>query len=215
MSHMLPKPGVSFDSLPSMAATRINASAERPALVINVHKVPGGQVHKCESYTETKPVVINIEIENFFSTFPLLSHEHPKWGFPGHRDGKRWNNPWPRKVYWCHHLTVQPCTSLCFVLFCFNSWNFRGLMGFHSNLETTPRNTKAVARRVSRENEEEKKKKKYSSMCLSWTTDWLVNIFKWRFFSYHFWYCLLNFTMKTEVTKENVLQRGEDDLFPS
>lgn len=35
------------------------------------------------------------------------------------------------KCIGCHHLTVQPCTSLCFVLFCFNPWNFRGLMGFH------------------------------------------------------------------------------------
>lgn len=84
--------------------------------VINVYKVPGGQVHKCESYTETKPAGIKIEIKNFFSPFPPLSHEHPKWGFPGHRDGKRCNNSWPSRVHW---MPPFNCSTLHITLFFF------------------------------------------------------------------------------------------------
>ena len=127
-----------------------------------------------------KPAGIKIEIENFFSTFPPLSHEHPEWGFPGYRVGKRWNNSWPRKVHWmppfnCSTLHI----TLCFFFFILD--NFREVMGFHQiwklHQETQRQLWGGWVRKRKR-----KKPKKYSSMCLLGTIDWLVNIFKWRFF---------------------------------
>ena len=85
------------------------------------------------------------------------------------------------KCIGCHHLTVQPCTSLCFFFFFFFFIldNFRGLMGFHQiwKLHQETQRQGGWVGKTKRE-----KKEKYSSMCLLGTTDWLVNIFKWRFF---------------------------------
>lgn len=175
--------------------------------VINVYEVPGGQVHKCESYTETKPAGIKIEIENFFSPFPPLSHEHPKWGFPGHRDGKRWNNSWPRKVHW---MPPFNCSTLhiTLVFFFLILDNFRGLMGFHQIWKLHQ-----VVGRVGRE-KEEKKKKKYSSMCLLGTIDWLVNIFKWRFFSLSFLMSLIELHYEDWSYKGKCLTKRRKWLIP-
>lgn len=154
--------------------------------MINVYKVPGGQVHKCESYTEMKPVGIKIEIEKFFSTFPLLSHEHPKGGFPGHRDGKRWNNSWPRKVHW---MPPFNCSTLHITLFFFFFFflildNFRGLMGFHQiwKLHQETQRQGGWVGKTKRE-----KKKKIQFHVPSWNNRLTSEHFQMKiFFSYHF-----------------------------
>lgn len=116
------------------------------------------------------------------------------------------------KCIGCHHLTVQPCTSLCFVLFCFNPWNFRGLMGFHQiwklHQETQRQLQGGWVGKTKR------KKKKYSSMCLLGTTDWLVNIFKWRFFFLSFLILLVELHYEDWSHKGKCLTKRRRWLIP-
>lgn len=58
------------------------------------------------------------------------------------------------------------------------------------------------------EKKRKRKKNIYSYICLLGTIGWLMNIFQMMIFFCHFW-CLLNVTVKIEVTKENVLWRRE------
>lgn len=107
----------------------------------------------------------------------------------------------------CHHLTAQPCTSLWFFFFLILD-NFRGLMGFHQIWKLHQ-----VVGRVGRE-KEEKKKKKYSSMCLLGTIDWLVNIFKWRFFSLSFLMSLIELHYEDWSYKGKCLTKRRKWLIP-
>ena len=84
------------------------------------------------------------------------------------------------KCIGCHHLTAQPCTSLCVVFFLILD-NFREVMGFHQIWKLHQETQRQLWGGWVRKRKK-KKPKKYSSMCLLGTIDWLVNIFKWRFF---------------------------------
>lgn len=63
-------------------------------------------------------------------------------------------------------------------------------------------------RQFGKERKKGRERKKYSYICLLGTIGWLMNIFQMMFFC-HFWCCLLNVTMKIEVTKGNVLWKRE------
>ena len=112
--------------------------------------------------------------QELFLHLLLLSHEHPKWGFPRMaKDGVTFGQ---EKCIGHHHLTTQPCTSFWF----FYSLTTLEGDGFSPNLETTPRNTKAI---WGWGGEKGRERKKYSSICLLGTIGWLLNIFKgWFFF---------------------------------
>lgn len=137
----------------------------------------------------------------------LLSHEHPKWGYP--RMAKDGGTLGQGKCIGHHHLTTQPCTWF---------WVFYSLTtlegdGFSPNLESTPRNTRAIwgwGREKGRE------RKKYSSTCLLGTIGWLMNISKgWFFFPIIFvvvyWTSLWRLKLQGKMSYEG----EKNDLFAS
>lgn len=107
----------------------------------------------------------------------------------------------------CHHLTAQPCTSLCFFFFksltTLEGWWVFTKFGNYTKLWV------GWAGKRKR-----KKKKKYSSMCLLGTIDWLVNIFKWRFFSLSFLMSLIELHYEDWSYKGKCLTKRRKWLIP-
>lgn len=112
----------------------------------------------------------------------------------------------------CHHLTAQPCTSLCCFCFFLILDNFRGLMGFHQIWKLHQETQRQLWGRWA--GKRKRKKKKYSSMCLLGTIDWLVNIFKRRFFSLSFLMSLIELHYEDWSYKGKCLTKRRKWLIP-